>query len=191
MEVRRILEPHEDFLSREAALFVTQMDDQTRRLIEDTRGATSAELQWQATRGLNTIGMLLAHIAIVEVYWMQIAETGKTEFDSRPVLGIGPDDDGIPVPEDGVAPATLAGKSLEFYDDLLARARTNTKRIAARYSDADLDRVWTLHSKSTGNVHRVSVRWILYHLLEHFSGHYGQINLLRHLYRQAAPAPLA
>jgi hypothetical protein len=30
---------------------------------------------------------------------------------------------------------------------------------------------------------RVSRRWILYHLLEHQAGHYGQILLLRHQYR--------
>jgi uncharacterized damage-inducible protein DinB len=160
------------------------MDDQSRRLAEDTRGASPAELQWQPARGFNTIGMLLAHLAIVEVYWMQVAESGKTDFDSRPVLGIGPDDDGIPIAEDGAAPATLAGENLDFYDDLLARARAHTKEIAARYTGADLDREWTLHSKSTGNVHRISVRWILYHLLEHFAGHYGQINLMRHQYRQ-------
>ncbi len=29
------------------------------------------------------------------------------------------------------------------------------------------------------------MRWVLYHMLEHFSGHYGQILLLRHLYRDA------
>jgi hypothetical protein len=27
------------------------------------------------------------------------------------------------------------------------------------------------------------MRWVLYHMLEHFSGHYGQILLLRHQYR--------
>jgi hypothetical protein len=30
---------------------------------------------------------------------------------------------------------------------------------------------------------RVGRRWILYHLLEHQAGHYGQILLLRHWYR--------
>jgi uncharacterized damage-inducible protein DinB len=190
-EVRRILEPHEGFLSREVALFVSQMDDQNRRLGEDTRGAAPAELQWQPARGFNTIGMLLAHLAIVEVYWMHVAESGKTEFDSDAVLGIGPDDDGMPIPEDGIAPAPLAHKDLGFYDDLLARARANTKQIAAGYSDADLDREWTLHSKSTGNVHRISVRWILYHILEHLAGHYGQINLLRHQYRQTLSLTIA
>ena len=30
-----------------------------------------------------------------------------------------------------------------------------------------------------------AIRWYLYHILEHFSGHYGQILLLRHLYKTA------
>ena len=49
---------------------MAQMDDQSRRLTEHTRGATADELAWQPAPGLQTIGMLLAHIAVVEVYWM-------------------------------------------------------------------------------------------------------------------------
>jgi hypothetical protein len=30
---------------------------------------------------------------------------------------------------------------------------------------------------------RFNTRWILHHLLEHFAGHYGQMLLLRHQYR--------
>jgi hypothetical protein len=29
----------------------------------------------------------------------------------------------------------------------------------------------------------VTLRWTLYHMLEHLAGHYGQILLLRHQYR--------
>jgi hypothetical protein len=28
-----------------------------------------------------------------------------------------------------------------------------------------------------------NVGWALYHAIEHFAGHYGQVNLLRHQYR--------
>jgi hypothetical protein len=30
--------------------------------------------------------------------------------------------------------------------------------------------------------------WVLYHLVEHTAGHFGQISLLRHLYELAHPA---
>lgn len=184
---RQLMEPLDGFASREAALFVAQMDDQSRNLTKDTRGASVEELAWQPARGMNTIGMLLAHHAIVEAYWIQVATTGNSEFDSTPLLGIGTDDDAMPLPDDGLPPDTLAGKPLAFFDDLLARARANTKQVVSRFSDADLDKVWTLHRKN-GDKREFSVRWILYHILEHEAGHYGQINLLRHQHRIATAA---
>lgn len=181
---RRVLQPLDGFRSREAALFIAQMDDQNRRLIEDTRGASPAELEWQPSRGMNTIGMLLAHIAIVEVFWMHVAASGEREFDPTPVLGVGTDDDGMPAADDAPPPPTLAAKPLAFYDDLLTRARAYTKEVASRFSEEDLDREWTLTARN-GSTRVVSVRWILYHILEHEAGHYGQVNLLRHLHRVA------
>jgi len=32
-----------------------------------------------------------------------------------------------------------------------------------------------------------TVRWVLYHVLEHEAAHYGQIGLIRHQYRNANP----
>ena len=107
---------------------------------EDTRGLSIETLSWQPSPGMNTIGMLLAHIAIVEVFWIQTGLLGmKAPFDVPSVLGIGIDDDGIPIPERGGHPATLAGKELAFYDDLLARARGYVKQHVAALTDADLD----------------------------------------------------
>ena len=39
------------------------------------------------------------------------------------------------------------------------------------------------NSRRDGSVHETTMRWILYHILEHEAGHYGQINLLAHQYR--------
>jgi uncharacterized damage-inducible protein DinB len=175
----RVIEAPPGFASEAIALFVAQMDDQSHRLTEHTRGATVDELSWQPAPGLNTIGMLLAHIAVVEVYWMSILT--RTPNDCPRVLGIGFDDDGIPMPEGGAPPAVLAGKDLAFFDDLLRKARANTMALASPLGDATL----TEMIEQVGRVRRrqVSGRWILYHILEHEAGHYGQINLLRHQYR--------
>ena len=183
---RNVIVAPDGFRSREVALFLAQMDDQNRRLTEDTRGATTEELEWQPARGMNSIGMLLAHIAIVEVFWIQVAVTGSREVDPTPQIGIGIDDDGMPIPEEGAHPAMLAGKPLAFYDDLLARARAHAKQVTAGWTDAELDKEWTLTRRRTGATYQVSLRWILYHILEHEAGHYGQVNLLRHHYRRAA-----
>ncbi len=178
---QRILVPVAGIPSPEIGLFLAQMDDQSRRLTEDTRGATIAELAWQPQPGMNTIGMLLAHNAIVELFW--ISHAAMIPCDAPGVLGVGEDDDGMPIAEDGLPPATLAGKDLAFYDGLRERARAFTYGWAKRWTAADLDRT-ILRPRKDGEW-TMSVRWILYHVLEHEAGHYGQVNLLRHLHRTA------
>lgn len=176
--------------SREAMEFLSQLDDQSRRLREDLRGIGAAELSWQAgTRarprggtGVNTIGMLLAHLAIVEAHWLLIATGRQSEERLARVLGIGIMDDGMPAARDATPPAGLHGRKLAHYVKLIARARAHTRRIVKQLSDRDLDAI-VQRRRRDGRISRSSVRWILYHVLEHFSGHYGQILLLRHLYR--------
>ena len=170
--------------SRELDLFLAQLDDQTRRLTEDTRGLTRAALEWQPAPGMNTIGMLLAHLAIVEVFWMQVGPLGRTSYSSTETLGITMDDDGMPLAPRGRPPKVLAGRTLKFYDDLLARARRYAREVAATLADADLDRE-VRRKRRDGQVQVLNLRWVFYHVLEHFAGHYGQILLLRHHFRAA------
>lgn len=177
------LVPPPGYRSTEAGLFVAQLDDQSRRLTEDTRGLTVEALSWQPAPGMNTIGMLLAHNAIVEAFWIQAGVLGmKAPYEIDGALGIGMDDDGMPIPEQGGHPATLAGKDLAFHDDLLARARRYVNQHVAALSDADLE-TRRSRTRRDGTHESFNVRWVLYHLVEHFAGHYGQINLLAHQYR--------
>jgi uncharacterized damage-inducible protein DinB len=168
------------------ALFMAQLDDQTRLLLRDTRALRPADLAWQPARGMNTIGMLLAHIAIVEVFWIQVAGLAPRN-DMRSVLGIHEDDDGMPQAAGGRPPAVLRGRDIDFYADLLARARAHTRRAVADLTDADLDREIT-RQRRNGTQETFDLRWMLYHLLEHFAGHYGQILLLAHQ-RRDRPRP--
>ena len=139
--VRHTLEPLAGFRSREVALFLAQMDDQSRRLTADTRGLDAGTLGWQAAPGMNTIGMLLAHIAVVEVFWTRLVlEDREMPFETHDVLGIGLDDDGMPLAAEARPPRGLAGRELAFFDDLLARARAHTKKVAAGLDDDDLAR---------------------------------------------------
>jgi hypothetical protein len=66
--VRKVLEMPAGFRSKEAASCFAQLDDQSARLTEDTRQLTPEAIAWQPAPGMNTIGMLLAHIAIVEAF---------------------------------------------------------------------------------------------------------------------------
>jgi uncharacterized damage-inducible protein DinB len=182
--IRSILESPAGYASTEVGSFLAQMDDQLRRLAESTRDLTPEELEWQPRPGTNTIGMLLAHLAIVEVFWTAIVVKREEHPQGEPILGIGMDDDGMPIPEEGLPPATLAGKDLAFYDDVLARARAYVKEASKDVTDSGLARE-ILRTRADGTQRLLNVRWYYYHLLEHFAGHYGQVLLLRHLYRAA------
>src|SRR5262245_16884174 len=136
---RATIEPLAGFQALEAASFIAQLDDQSRRLARATRDMTPEELGWQPRPGMNTIGMLLAHLAIVEVFWTAIA----TEYDPQAAeraLGFGFDDDGMPLAEDGTPPAGLQSKDLAYYDALLERARTFVKEQLATLPEAAMER---------------------------------------------------
>jgi hypothetical protein len=186
--VQSLLRPAEGFRSREAASFYAQLEDQARILRESVEGMTPQELEWQPERGMNTVGMLLAHNAIVDVFWTQLAILGIVETDSMPALGISMDDDGMPLAPDAEGPANLKGKPLAYYEDLLARGRAFVKEAWAKVSDADMDKQIT-RERPDGSKRVLSVRWAMYHILEHYAGHRGQVQLLRHLYRSTVGTP--
>ena len=183
---RDILEAPSGYRSRDVALFLAQLDDQNRRLIRDLDGITPRELAWQPAPGMNTIGMLLAHIAIVEAFWVQIGLV-VAPFDCPAVLGIGEDDDGMPLADAGTPPVALAGKDASFYLGLLERARAHTKKQTAGLEEADLAQMVRRRRRS-GIEEEFNKRWVLYHVLEHEAGHYGQVLLLRHHYRTSSRA---
>ncbi|HYQ96134.1 MAG TPA: DinB family protein [Candidatus Eisenbacteria bacterium] len=186
--VQSLLRPAEGFRSREAASFYAQLEDQARILRESVQGMTPRELEWQPERGMNTIGMLLAHNAIVDVFWTQLAILGIKDTDSLPAIGISMDDDGMPLAPDAEGPANLKGKPLAFYEDLLARGRAFVREAWAKVSDADMDKQIT-RERPDGSRRLLSVRWAMYHILEHYAGHRGQVQLLRHLYAATVGAP--
>ena len=105
-------------------------------------------------------------------------------FEVRDVLGIDREDVGTPLPADERPPAGLAGKDIAFFHDLLARARAHTLEVARSLADADLEREVT-RQRPDGSSNTITVRWALYHMLEHLAAHYGQVNLMKHLQRSA------
>jgi hypothetical protein len=177
------------YASTEIASFVAQLDDQLRRLTIDTRGLTAADLEWQPAPGMNTMGMLLAHLAIVEVFWtgLILEDLPREAADARlsAVLAMGSDDDGMPLAPAGSPPAALAGRDLAWFDDKLGRAREHLKRVASPIAGAQLTKMFE-RARPNGDVRVIEMRWTLYHMLEHFAGHYGQILLLKHARRAMA-----
>jgi uncharacterized damage-inducible protein DinB len=166
------------------ASFAAQLDDQLRLLKSHVAGLEVAHLEWQPHPGVNTVGMLLAHLAVVDVWWISIAPHGVTrgqEADAvfRRIIGITMDDDGLPCPPDGTHPRALAGKHLSDYVQMLDAARASTHAVLRTWRDADLASTYTLRDRT------ISREWTVYHVLEHFCAHSGQILLLMHLMRDA------
>jgi hypothetical protein len=182
--IQRVLVPPAGISSRIAGLFYAQLEDQSRRLKEQTRGATPEELAWQPAPSMNTIGMLLAHIAGVEVGWIQTGVHGAQKWEVEKVLDRPYAEYGMPLKPGAAPPAALAGRDLAYFDDLLARARAFTFAALAPLGDADMARTFRVpaHWKPDTEFEG-TVEWPLYHILEHLAGHYGQVNLLRHHYR--------
>src|SRR5262245_2869100 len=185
--LQTLLPPAAGFASDKVASFVAGLDDQTRRLLEALEDIGVDELAWQPAPGINTIGMLLAHIAIAEVHLTDVGLARLPDSRILEVLGIPVDDDGMPLPEDGLPPAALAGKDLAFFRGVLDKARQHLRQVAAPLTDQDLAQQVT-RVRPDGTTRIFDVRWIVYHLLEHEAGHHAQILLLRHLHRSMARA---
>jgi uncharacterized damage-inducible protein DinB len=183
MSISVVIDAPAGYPSPDVARFVWQLEDQTSRMLRDLAGITPEELEWQVAPGVNTVGMLLAHIAIAEVYWTQ-AVLEEATFDSQGVLGIGPDDDGMPLPAGAPPPPGLAGKDLGYFADLLQMSRERVLAVARAMQATDLHRQ-VMRPRRSGDDAGFSKEWTLYHLVEHEAAHYGQIMLLRHLYRMS------
>ena len=174
------------YASQEVASFIAQMDDLLERQHDQTRKLTPSDLEWQPAPGMNTIGMLMAHQAIIEVGWtgIGIEDLQREQVRFKEILGI--DDSGVPLAEGGAPPAALAGKDLAFYDDLLTRAREHLKRVAVSVKDSDLT-IIRPRTRPNGEPRELEVRWMIHFMVGHFAGHFGQILLLQHA-RQAMKA---
>jgi hypothetical protein len=180
--IRTLLDAPAESRAPQVALLAAQLDDLHRRLRESIADIDAAELAWQLAPGTNTIGMLLAHLAYAEAHMAQIGILGEATGHAQDVVGIREEDEGMPLPPDGRPPAALAGKGRPFFVDALDRARDHTRRALEPLTDRDLDRL-VVRKRPDGTERVFDVRWLVHHLVEHFAGHYGQILLLRHLYK--------
>jgi hypothetical protein len=180
--VYTVCRPPAGYRSERVAVAMWALDEQSRKLFDDTRDLTPADLEWQPGPGTNTIGMLLAHIAVAEVHIGSVALAGRPASDVRAVIGIGMEEEGLPLAEGAPPSPALAGRPVAWFHDLLAKAREHTREVARDLSDEELVREIP-RPRPDGGRRILDGGWALYHLLEHEAGHHFQINQLRHLRR--------
>ncbi len=181
-EVRRIesrIVPLKRFRSREVAVKMADLAAVHELLREATLGLEPAQLEHQPAPGRNTIGMLLAHIAVAETHLAQVGLRGESNGHVQDVLGIREEDDGLPMSAGGAPPAALAGRGLDFFLDLLARAQAHSRAAGELIADADLATDIVRPVRPDGTQRVFDRRWILFHMVEHAALHHGQIRAMR------------
>ncbi len=180
MEVHELVLPkgYDPSTQKVIGYFAVQLDDQLAYLKTEIGALSTAELEWQLDTGMNTIGVLLAHNAVAEAFWINVAAQGlkpgpEGDKQIKEITGIGGDDDGVPMPADGKHPDTLKGLTLDDYLRMLDSTRAATHKTLQSWTDENLDDSYEIEG------HSFSKAWTLYHVLEHFIGHFGQIRLLK------------
>jgi uncharacterized damage-inducible protein DinB len=165
--------------SREVAVKVSEIAAVHALLREASEGLTPAELERQPAPGRNTLGMLLAHVAVAETHLGQVGLLAERDGHVHDVLGIGAEDDGLPLAAGAAPPAALAGRDLAFFHDLLERAHAHTRQACAGLEDADLAASIVRPPRPDGTERVFDRRYILFHMVEHAALHLGQLRALR------------
>ncbi|MEQ1833485.1 MAG: DinB family protein [Candidatus Eisenbacteria bacterium] len=178
--VSRIV-PEPGFRSHEVAVKVAEVALVHEQLVQAASGLSAAQLGWQPAPGRNTLGMLLAHIAVAEVHIGCVVLRAERDSDIMGVLGIRMDDDGMPLAADGTPPPRLDGEPLPFFADLLERALAHTRAACRELGDDVLGLEIVRPPRPDGSVRVFDRRWGLYHMVEHAAGHLGQLQALKHL----------
>ena len=187
--IETLIVPEPGFASPTAALKLAEIADVHAKLERAIRELPPEALAWQPAPGSNTIGMLIAHIALNEVHLAQVGLRGERDGHVADVIGIGPDDDGLPIEQfGGRPPAALSGKPAVFFVDLLARALTHTRDAARLIHETTLGEEIVRPPRPDGSARVFDRRWILHHTVEHAPLHLGQVNTLRRQWRATHPA---
>ena len=171
--------PEAGFRSREAAVKVAELAAVHAGIREAIAGLSEAQLGDQAAPGRNTAGMIVAHVAMVEVHLAQVGLLAEKDGHVEDVLALGPDDDGMRLePGSGPTPA-IAGRDLEYFLELLALAHAHTRRACEGLTDADLAADVVRPPRPDGSQRVFDRRWVLFHMVEHAALHMGQLKALR------------
>jgi uncharacterized damage-inducible protein DinB len=180
------LEIHKGYNPRTQAkigLFAEMLDQLLVDLKLQVKDLTVRQLEWQLKPGMNTIGILLAHLSYAEVWWVGVAATGlKWDPDGKKVMlkVCRIEDDGIPRPADGTHPSNLKGLTAKDYILMLNRGRRFIHTEMKTWQDKDTNKFYKLGKKA-----KATQSSTMFHILEHFASHFGQILMLKHMMRDA------
>jgi len=123
-------------------------------------------LDWQPGPAMNSVAILVAHVAGSEQFWIGDMTWRGTTQRSR------------------AQEFTTTGLDQAALQTRLASALADSQATLAQLTLADLERACHLQH----NGERYTVGWALLHALEHVGTHVGHLQLIQQLWEQRAPA---
>ena len=173
MGAKRIDLPDPGTRDPEVGLLYCLQQELRQRVKSIVAELSPSQLAWVPERGGNSIGMLLLHIVEAELFWIQYVCTGQEltaeqkEIYRTETFG----DPDAPLPDEHPP---------EWFAEHLDESRLVTEQFYSTLSDAALSECRQFIDEEDRE-YEFTVRWVLYHLLEHEAGHRGQILLLRRM----------
>src|SRR5689334_25110817 len=157
--------PAAGYDSPSVALKVAEIADVHAQLRAAMKDLPPAAFGWQTAPRTNTIGMLLAHIALAEVNLTQVILLAEPKGHVQDVLGITVDDDGMPIEDyGGEPPRALAGRDEGFFRALIDKAEAHTFAACRRLREAQLNDEIVRPPRPDGSYRVFDRRWTLHHL---------------------------
>jgi uncharacterized damage-inducible protein DinB len=156
-----------DLAGDELTLLNQFLDFQRAVLVRKAEGLTTEQLNQRLGRSTLTLGGLLKHGALVELNWFRerLLGEGPTEPWASVDWTATPDWDFDTAVDD--SPEAL----IAMYVDACERSRDAVKQVGG-----DLDRMM---AKPNRHGDKMSLRWILIHMIEETARHAGHADLLR------------
>ena len=180
--------PAAGYASPSVAFAVAAIADVHAQLGAAIRGLPPAAFAWQQAPRTNTIGMLVAHVALAEVNLAQVVLLAEPRGHTPDVLGLTTDDDGMPIEKyGGSPPAALAGRDEAYFLSLIERAEAHTFAAGRALSEEQLGEEIARPPRPDGSYRVFDRRWALHHMVEHAARHLGQIHVLKRQWKAAHP----
>ena len=155
-------------LAPRVSLFYSMMERAREKLLRRVEALSKDTIDYSPQpKMIESIGTLLLHIAAVEYGWIfediggQAMEYEKWKYGFSLREGID----------------QIEGEDVEFYLSRLREVRQEVFEFLKTLSDNDLDSMVDVDSE------KVSVEWILFHLIEHEAMHIGQVSVLLRLWK--------
>lgn len=163
--------PEPPFSAPEVPTLLGFLDYQRATLAWKTRGLTTEQLRQPLSPTSMTLGGILTHMAWVESFWFIVTVGARAPEEPWRTMDFDADDDA-----DWHLANELDGDAVRvLWEENVERSRSQVAGMLEQHGDAALDH----EADAWGGNERVSLRWVLTHMIEEYARHNGHADLLR------------